>query len=153
MIPRAETTLPPVVKSVTVARPVADAFQVFTEGLGSWWPLETHSLGQSGDGRCGCEGGEGGVFWEETQDGTRHTWGTIISWQPPRKLVFTWHPGRDETLAQQVEVSFTAEGDGTRVDLVHTGWEVLGPAAEETRAGYDSGWERVFVQRYAAACD
>ena len=29
-------------KSVTVAAPLEEAFEVFTERLESWWPLETH---------------------------------------------------------------------------------------------------------------
>jgi hypothetical protein len=33
---------------------------------------------------------------------------------------------------------------------VHRGWEALGPAALETRAGYDSGWATVLGE-YADA--
>ena len=49
---------------------------------------------------------------------------------------------------------FTPEGDGTRVDLEHRGWErypaELGP---DTRASYASadGWERVLSTYVAAA--
>ena len=52
----------------------------------------------------------------------------------------TWHPDRGEETAQELEVRFTAEGDGTRVDIVHTGWERIGPDFRERMAGYDTGW-------------
>ena len=30
--------------SVSVKLGVDDAFRLFTEGVGSWWPLDTHSV-------------------------------------------------------------------------------------------------------------
>ena len=40
----------------------------------------------------------------------------------------------------QVGVGFTPEGDGTRVELEHRGFERLGDAAETTRESYSGGW-------------
>ena len=94
----------------------------------------------------------GGAVWEETTAGVRHVWGTILAWEPPARLVFTWHPGREASLAQEVEVGFAAVDGGTRVTLEHRGWEVLGPAAEETRGGYVTGWDEVFVRRFGDRC-
>jgi hypothetical protein len=48
-----------------------------------------------------------------------------------------------------VEVTFRPAGVGTRVDLVHTGWERLGGKGARMRAGYDAGWA-VVLGRYAA---
>ena len=45
-----------------------------------------------------------------------------------------------------------ADGDGTRVELEQTGWEVLGDEAEATRANYASGWTGV-LGPYAEAVD
>ena len=39
-----QTTIQPVRRAVTVERPLEDAFRVFTESLGGWWPVETHSI-------------------------------------------------------------------------------------------------------------
>ena len=55
----------------------------------------------------------------------------------------SWYPGHDAAQATQLEVRFAAEGDGTRVDLEHTGWEILAERARETRNGYDAGWGTV----------
>ena len=32
-------------KSVTVPLPVEKAFRLFTDGINSWWPFESHSIG------------------------------------------------------------------------------------------------------------
>ncbi|HSR40950.1 MAG TPA: SRPBCC domain-containing protein, partial [Longimicrobiales bacterium] len=79
----------------------------------------------------------------EDRDGGVHPWGDVRVWDPPRRLVFGWHPGRDPSTAQEVDVTFEPEREGTRVRLEHRGWDLLGPEARETRQGYDSGWTRV----------
>jgi hypothetical protein len=42
-----------------------------------------------------------------------------------------------------VEIRFVLEGDATRVELEHRGWDRLGDEAAEARDGYDSGWDLV----------
>lgn len=42
---RADQAIAPVVKSVTVGQSVEDAFRIFTDQIGSWWPLDSHSMG------------------------------------------------------------------------------------------------------------
>jgi uncharacterized protein YndB with AHSA1/START domain len=135
-------------RSVTVARGPEDAFRVFTEEIGRWWPLETHSIGR--DGRPAetavMDGREGGRFYERTGSDTEH-WGTILVWEPPSRVVISWElrPDRPPT---EVDVRFTPEGDGTRVDLEHRGFERLGDQAHEVAAGYNDGWPKV-LGRYA----
>ena len=46
--------------------------------------------------------------------------------------------------AQVVEIRFTPEESGTRVELTHSGWEKLGEAAASLRERYESGWGYVF---------
>lgn len=141
--------LTPVRKSITVSwRPDA-AFRRFTEGIAGWWPLATHSVSESADAACAIEGGIGGRIYETGADGAEHLWGTVTAWDPPRRLAFTWHPGRPADTGQEVEVTFRPEGDGTRVDLVHSGWERLGEKAAAMRADYDGGWDFV-LGRYAS---
>ena len=129
-------------KSVQVSVPVEEAFRVFTEGIHTWWPLQTHAVDPENAQTVVLEGREGGRMFERTPTG-EHVWGTIVAWEPPNRLGYTWHPGRDEESAQEVEVLFTPEGDRTRVDLRHWGWEKLGDRMEEVVADYDEGWNLV----------
>lgn len=149
-------SIPPVRKTVTVPWPPAEAFDHFTKGIASWWPVRTHSVGQEKVKEVVLEAREGGKLFEVQEDGTTSQWGTILACEVPSRLLFTWHPGRDADSSQQVEVTFTGSGGGTEVVLLHTGWEALGERALETRNGYDSGWEgvlRCYVQGTPAALD
>jgi uncharacterized protein YndB with AHSA1/START domain len=135
--------LEPVRKSVEVGTSPQAAFRRFTEEIASWWPLETHSVGGTRAARVEFETRRGGRIYERTRDGGIHVWGTVIAYEPPDRLVFTWHPGREPQTAQEVELRFRPTDRGTRVEHEHRGWETLGDAAEKMRADYDGGWEFV----------
>jgi uncharacterized protein YndB with AHSA1/START domain len=145
-----ETTERVVEKAVTVAVPVERAFEVFTEEIATWWPLRTHAVDTESPDTVVMEGRVGGRLYERTASGDEHLWGTLTAWEPPRRIVYSWHPGRGEETAQEVEITFTPEGDGTRVHVRHTGWEILGERMDEVVASYDEGWETV-IGRYAEA--
>jgi uncharacterized protein YndB with AHSA1/START domain len=148
-------TLPPVVKTVVVGCTPHEAFRYFTEDFSKWWPAATHSVVAFASGHkdspalCALEAKRGGRIYERAANGDEYPWGRIQTWQPPTRLVFSWHPGGPEEQAQTVEVSFVAIAEGTRVTLTHTGWEKLGKDAEAAWSGYNSGWESVFVGSFA----
>jgi uncharacterized protein YndB with AHSA1/START domain len=144
-----ETTIEPVRRSVTVARPVEDAFRVFTDGIATWWPLQSHSIAaMASDGArvpetVVLEGRPGGRFYERGPDGVEGYWGTVTHWEPPHRVVIEWKVNPNAAAPTEIEVSFSPEGDGTRVVLEHRGWEQLGAEAEESRASYSDGWAGV----------
>lgn len=150
-VSRIEPYLEPVRKTVRVSRAPEDAFRVFTAGIASWWPLKTHSLSHDRANTCVLEPREGGTLHEIRDDGERIAWAEVLAWDPPRRLVLAWHPGRPEAEAQEVEVRFVADGDGTRVELEHRGWQALGAEAAALRERYDGGWEGVLVERFGGA--
>ena len=76
----------------------------------------------------------------ETKGDARHHWAWVRAWDPPRRFALEWKVNPEAAGPTDVEVSFEPDGDGTRVTLVHTGWEKLGAEAAEGRAGYDGGW-------------
>src|SRR5262245_30868377 len=111
-------TYTPLHKTVTVPWSQERAFHRFTSEIGSWWPLKTHSVGGEQSVHCVFEGRVGGQIYEETRDGTRHVWGTVLEWEPPARAVFTWHPDRTPDVAQNIEIRFTPDGNGTRLELI-----------------------------------
>lgn len=144
-------TIAPILRTVHVRRTPADAFRLFTEHLGAWWPLTSHTVN---DGRSvGAAFVEGSIL-ERTVDGDTVLWGSVRAWEPPHRLVFSWHPGRPDTEATEVEVRFTADEWGTRVELEHRDWDRLGDAAEARRNGYTgpSAWGYV-LDHYCDAAD
>ena len=116
----------PLVHSVWVECPAAEAFRFFTEGFAEWWPLQAHSLHKEEAERCAIEPWRGGRVFERTRDGREEEWGTVVAWEPPGRLEFTWCPGRREDGGETVRVDFRTEAGGTRVTLVHQGWSRAG---------------------------
>jgi uncharacterized protein YndB with AHSA1/START domain len=133
----------PVTKSVHVACDIEHAFRVFTNGIGAWWPLDTHAIHASDVGEVVWEEREGGEVYEISNGGEKAHWATVLAWEPPARAVIAWHVNPEAAAATEIEVRFAPEGGGTRVDLEHRGWERLGDQAQAARDGYDGGWETV----------
>jgi uncharacterized protein YndB with AHSA1/START domain len=141
-----QTSIEAVRKSVVVNCDVERAFEVFTREIGSWWPLDTHSIGQHQITEVVFEEKVGGRVFERHENGGEGEWGRVLVWEPPARFVMSWYPGKDASQTNQateLEVRFRGEGDATHVDLEHRGWEVFAEEAEETRSSYDGGWGTV----------
>jgi uncharacterized protein YndB with AHSA1/START domain len=139
-----DALLPPVVRSVHVRRSQQDAFAVFTERIGDWWPLQLHGIYQADTAGVWFEGER---VVERSTAGEESVWADVVSWSPPERLVLLWYPGGTPEDGTLVEVTFTPDEDGTRVVLSHSGWEVLGDEAAQGRAAYAGGWVAV-VEEY-----
>lgn len=134
---------------VAVRCPPAQAFQLFTAGLGRWWPLASISVFEADASHCVLEGRAGGRVYEVSRTGGEALWGTVLLYEPPRRLTFSWHPGRPPTSAQEVSLIFHPSEGGTRVELNHHGWEFLGPRALETRRRYEGTWDELLGRCFA----
>jgi len=131
---------------VVVPAPADRAFDVFTRKIGTWWPVARHSV----HGADATATFRDGRLIETGPDGDEVEWGTVLSWEPPRLLRMTWHPGYEVERASQVEVSFAPVTEVlTMVTVTHTGWERFSdPRA--ARDEYRNGWPTV-LGGYAAA--
>ena len=146
----------PVRREVTVAASVEETFRLFTVDMAAWWPLETHSMAADREdgtsvARLVFEARQGGRLYEIADDGTEGTWGRVLTWEPPNRLVLAWKPNLRDEPETEVEVTFAAIETGTRVSLEHRGWELLGERAEAAAAGYRSGWAYILGDRFALA--
>jgi len=140
--------VPPVEKSVLVPCDPARAFRAFTAEIAQWWPVKTHSVGQAKAQSVRIEPSVGGRVYETTEDGGTCDWGRVLTWSPPAGFSMTWHPGRPAEPHTVLELSFTAEADGTRVRLIHRGWEALGQDAQAKRDDYNGGWEKIIARDF-----
>jgi uncharacterized protein YndB with AHSA1/START domain len=143
-------------KVVSVQAPLAVAWRVFTEQVGTWWPLATHKIGKVNALDAVIEPRVGGRWYERGEDGTTCDWGRVLAWEPPSRLVLTWDISatwqHDPTLNTQIEVRFIAEGnERTRVELEHRHLERYGARRDEMRGIFDSdaGWKGI-LDRFAA---
>ena len=126
----------PVRKSIFVQASQAHAFDVFTRDIGQWWP-KSHKIGTVDVERPIIEPREGGRWYELDVDGTECEIGKVAVWDPPSRLILIWQLTPDfkfdPNLVTEVEVLFTAEGDGTRVELEHRDLERFGERTEAMR--------------------
>jgi uncharacterized protein YndB with AHSA1/START domain len=128
-------------KSAIVDATPEKAFEVFTEGIATWWPIETHSIQAE---TVVFETGPQGRVYERMSTGEEAHWANVTAWEPPHRLVLEWKVDTDAVAPTEIEIRFTPEGEGTRVDLEHRGFEALGKDAEEAHKSYSNGWPTVF---------
>lgn len=144
-------------RSVVVDAPREQAFEVFTQRMTSWWPLQTHTIGAKPAAAAVMEPHEGGRWFERAEDGEECDWGRVLAWEPPHRVVLSWEITcdwhHDASVHTEVDVRFHAEDDRrTRVELEHRGLEAYAERAEEMRGVFDSdgGW-RGLLRRFADA--
>lgn len=146
-------------RSVSVSAAPERAFEVFTAGMDRWWPRQGYSIGAAPLRAAVLEPGEGGRWYQRDDAGVECTWGRVLVWEPPRRLVLAWQISHewsyDPDLVTEVEVTFTPEpGGGTRVDLEHRHLDRYGEHLAAMLAAYDSpdGWQGLLAG-YAAMAE
>jgi Activator of Hsp90 ATPase homolog 1-like protein len=139
----------PLLISFDVDCPADHAFKVWTSKIGTWWPRDHTVSGDPDD--IVLESGPGGRIYERTSTGERHEWGEVTGWEPPRRLSYLWHIGRERATATEVEITFVDQGAmRTRIEIVHSGWDKVGEDAQTRRDQNRSGWDAL-VPRFMAA--
>ncbi|WP_299771909.1 SRPBCC domain-containing protein [uncultured Tateyamaria sp.] len=145
----------PIIKTIDVPCAADRAFDIFVTRIASWWPMDRHAVSAAA-GKAALavtiEPHVGGAVYETMYDGTRSDWGKVLEFEVGRNLAMTWHPGSNADSATRVDIQFDAINEAkTRVTLTHSGWEVWADEAHAKRENYDSGWDFVLGERYAAA--
>jgi uncharacterized protein YndB with AHSA1/START domain len=141
----ATITIAPVRRSIRVKASQTHAFEVFTSGLGSWWP-RTHTVGKPPMKTAVMETRLSGRWYELSEDGSEADVGKILVWEPPHRFVMSWDLNSawkpDTTVGSEVEVRFVADGpEATVVELEHRNFERLGrEGGESVRKDVDGGW-------------
>jgi uncharacterized protein YndB with AHSA1/START domain len=125
--------------SAEINAPPARVFRALTtEEQAEWWGHEgvyrTHDyqidLRPGGKWSCKATG---------AKDDEMTVGGEYITVDPPRLLEYTWMPSWDNFAVSRVRIEITPLGAGSRVTIVHTGFE----GREAATKGHAEGWERV----------
>jgi uncharacterized protein YndB with AHSA1/START domain len=146
-------------KTMSVKAPPATAWRVFTEKMGTWWPLAQYKIGKAKAVDAVVEPRVGGRWYERGDDGSTCQWGSVLAWEPPSRLVLSWDINADwqydAKLKTEIEVRFIAVGqDATRVELEHRHLDRFGARRDEMRRIFDSegDWGRV-LEMFARAAE
>ena len=133
--------------------PAQHAFAIWTARTSVWWPL-THTVTAQPGLEVVFEPRAGGRIFERTPSGEEHDWGSVVVWEPPLRLVYRWHLRVDRSEATEVEILFrTSDGDRTRVEIEHRGWERLAAAGPARRQSNLAGWGGLLPHYQAATQD
>jgi uncharacterized protein YndB with AHSA1/START domain len=153
------SVIEPIRASTSVRLDPARAFDLFTARIDTWWPVETHSRAANdleGEGvkveRVEFQPGAGGTVLEHLSNGQVLPWGEVLVWDPPARFVLAWKPNSNVNPPTELEVRFTAQPDGTLVELEHRGWERLGEIALQARGSYGEGWS-ISLGRFREAAE
>ena len=135
-----------VVVALRVKAPPQRTFEVFTGEIAAWWrPNTLFQFTPRSPGIIGLEPGEGGRLTETLANGKIFEIGKIRLWDPPNRLILGW---RQATFTVQqnteVEITFEAVGEETRVTVTHTGWDCV-PQDHVARHGFPIG---LFLRRH-----
>ncbi len=156
-----EAPVEPIRRTVTVRSDLERAFDLFTEHMGSWWPVDAYSRAVSefeGEdvevARLEFQARMGGSILEHMSNGRTLPWAEVMAWRPPHSVLMAWRPHPFPEPPTEVEVTFAArERGGTLVALEHRGWELL---SEDFRRGlyeiYARGWITT-LECFAAAAE
>jgi uncharacterized protein YndB with AHSA1/START domain len=143
-------------KTITVEAPQQRAFDVFTAGFDRWWP-RGHHIAKVDMAEAIIECREGGRFYERGVDGSECDWGRVLAYEPPDRIVVSWHLQADWSYdpdpdkASEYEVRFIPESDTrTRVEFEHRNLERHGAGAATIAesVGSEGGWSGL-LQMYA----
>lgn len=143
-----KTTGEPIRQAVTVPCDPERAFALFTEQMGTWWPVDAYSRSVSEFkdedirvARLEFQARMGGRILEHTSAGRILPWAEVIAWHPPHSVLLAWRPHAEPEPPTEVEVTFTPRDVGTLVELEHRGWERLSEAFRgEMYEIYARGW-------------
>jgi uncharacterized protein YndB with AHSA1/START domain len=142
-------------QEIVVNASLERAFRVFTEQFGDFKPSE-HNLMSAPIAETVFEPHVGGHIYDRAVDGSICKWASVIAYEPPNRVAFTWNIGptwqieSDPARRSEVEVRFIAESDErTRVELEHRHIERHGEGWEAVAAGVggDGGWP-LYMDRY-----
>jgi uncharacterized protein YndB with AHSA1/START domain len=144
-------------KVITVQAPQAVAWRVFTEKMGTWWPLAYYKIGKANAVDAVIEPHVGGSWYERGDDGSTCQWGSVLAWEPPSRLVLSWDITADwqydPNLKTELEVRFNADGsDRTHIELEHRHLDRFGARRDEMREIFDAtgDWGK-FLELFARA--
>ena len=132
-----------VVVSLRVRATPLRAFEAFTAEIGQWWtPNSLFAFTPRAPGLLSFEDRERLV---ETRDGGKvFEIGRVSVWEPGERLVVGWRQATfTPDMATEVEVTFEAVGEETRVTVTHIGWDSV-PQAHLAKHGFP---ETAFLAR------
>ncbi|MEZ5925580.1 MAG: SRPBCC domain-containing protein [Hyphomicrobiaceae bacterium] len=130
-------------KSVWLAVPPDEAFRLFTEKAGSWWPEDRRHTGDP-ESEISIDVATG-RFAERARDGREVVLGRVREAAPPGRLILDFYVATGPAYPTEVEVTFSAEKGGTRLMVRHRPRPESAHLWKERAPRYALSWDRVLA--------
>ncbi len=75
------------------------------------------------------------------ENGEKWIWGSVLEWNPPKKLVYTFIIPPLAAISSTVTWTLVEVNGGTKLSLTHEGIEKLGDEALGLLMALDDGWD------------
>lgn len=124
------------------------AFDLFVDDIDAWWP---QSRRHTGDANARVLLDEAHGLLERTPDGRELPLGRVRVWQRPARIELDFYPGTDPEHPTHVIVTFTTEGEATRVTLEHRPTDASRDLWDSRAPRYVASWELLFAGLRALA--
>ncbi len=125
-------------RSIVIAAQPERVWRAWVSEMNQWWTKPYYMDSERVTGLV-IEPHLGGRYMEKWgEDGSGYLIGHVVEWLPPLRLAYTWSEKSWGGIVTVVRLEFQPERGGTRLALVHEGFERL-PDGEAQRAGYDRG--------------
>jgi uncharacterized protein YndB with AHSA1/START domain len=125
-------------RTITIAASPERVWQAWVEEMNNWWTRPYYNDHERVTGLY-LEPRLGGRYIEKWgDDGAGFLIGHVVEWLPPFRLAYTWSERNWGGITTLVQIELRPEGAGTRLSIVHDGFERL-PDSEQQHAGYDYG--------------
>jgi uncharacterized protein YndB with AHSA1/START domain len=140
-------TVSPINQSVVVNVGRDRAFDLFTSRMTEWW-FTGEGIGPSPFKQLVLEPRQGGRWFEVAEDGVETSWGEVLEWDRPARLLLAWQIDGSWKFNSEVktslEISFQAiDAGSTRVRLEHRDLERLGKSGRKTVETMREGWGKL----------
>lgn len=134
-------------KSVLLLCEQARAFELFTARISEWWPADRR---HTKDPHSELFLLASGRLYERSSDGREVELGRVRAWEPPSRLLLDFYVGTDAAHPTEVEISFAAEDNATRVSVTHRPTAASQEFWKQRAPIFERSWEAVLVALLAA---
>jgi uncharacterized protein YndB with AHSA1/START domain len=137
-----------IVKSVTLQLAPTAAFELFTQRINDWWPADRRHTQDPSSKIFMLASGR---FYERTPDGHEVDLGHVRRWEPPGRILLDFFIATGREQPTKVEITFTAQKDGTQVTVIHRPTATSENLWAERAPRYGRSWDAVLAALILAA--
>ena len=103
-------------KSVVLPLPPVAAFELFTQKIGEWWPVDRRHTQDPASEIFLLQSGR---FYERARDGREVELGCVRCWDFPNRILLDFFIATGPEKPTEVEIAFAAQDGGTKITVRH----------------------------------